>query len=218
MDVNRIYGVHTERVQPLQRVARAEFPTFEDMREDVARHYSNRAEEEKRQRQNRSNFFHQNYKQSRFRQTIQPYGFKENTFVAMENCIYVNHLTVKQMIAYAANHDDFFWDDMGFDGNVKWVVVKNQRFECKFTNEEIACYEQMFEGTIYTQYLQKQPEHEVRMHVLVTQNRETQLQFMRLGNSVEHKKIQCLQQNTLACKFIQNVMQVYQLNEMVFML
>lgn len=217
MDVNRIYGVNTDRVQPLQRVQKANLPLFEDMREDIARRYSNQTEERKRP-VNREHFLRQNYERSRFHQTIQPYGFKKNTFIAMENCIYVNHSTVKQMITYAANHEDFFWDDMGFDGNVKWVVINKQRFECRFTDEEVACFEQMFEGTIYTEHLIRQQERIAFMHVLVKLDKQNQLQFERLGNPVEHKKIQILKKNTSAYEFIRLVMQFYRLDEMIFML
>ena len=218
MDVNRIYPTHTDRVQRLPRVQRVNMPLFEQQREDISQHFSSQKMQKKSGKQDYAHFFHQGYQHSRFPHARQPYAFKKNEYVAMSTCIYVNHTTVKQMITYASNHKEFIWEDMGFDGNSKWIVVCGQRFECKFTDEEIACFEQLYAGTDYVKYLEKNVPLLAKLYVVVSRNQQGILQFLRLGEQVRHVKISALQQNEKAIRFISEVMDFYAVKQWVFMI
>lgn len=55
---------------------------------------------------------------------------------ASNTTIYVDKSTFMQISSYTTNNSECQWDEMGVDGEKRWIVVNGQRFECPLSKEE----------------------------------------------------------------------------------
>ncbi|NFG60788.1 hypothetical protein FDG75_01215 [Clostridium botulinum] len=55
---------------------------------------------------------------------------------ASNTTIYVDKSTFMQISSYTTNNSECQWEELGVDGEKRWVVVNGQRFECPLSKEE----------------------------------------------------------------------------------
>ncbi|MBN1069028.1 hypothetical protein [Clostridium sp. ZS1] len=55
---------------------------------------------------------------------------------ASNTTVYVDKSTFMQIANYTTNNSECQWDELGIDGEKRWVVVNGQRFECPLSKEE----------------------------------------------------------------------------------
>lgn len=55
---------------------------------------------------------------------------------ASNTTIYVDKSTFTQMMNYSTNNSECRWDELGVDGEKRWIVINGQRFECPLSKEE----------------------------------------------------------------------------------
>ncbi|ACD22944.1 hypothetical protein FDE76_00870 [Clostridium botulinum] len=55
---------------------------------------------------------------------------------ASNTTIYVDKSTFMQITNYSTNNSECQWDELGIDGEKRWVVINGQRFECPLSKEE----------------------------------------------------------------------------------
>ena len=59
---------------------------------------------------------------------------------AANTTLYVDKNTFNNIVSYSTNNDDCKWDELGVDGEKRWVVINGQRFECPLSKEEKEAY------------------------------------------------------------------------------
>ncbi|NFN77623.1 hypothetical protein FDC26_12200, partial [Clostridium botulinum] len=60
---------------------------------------------------------------------------------ASNTTIYVDKSTFMQIANYSTNNSECQWDELGVDGEKRWVVINGQRFECPLSKEEKEAFE-----------------------------------------------------------------------------
>lgn len=55
---------------------------------------------------------------------------------AANTTLYVDRSTFNQITSYTTNNPNCKWDELGIDGEKRWIVVNGQRFECPLSEEE----------------------------------------------------------------------------------
>ncbi|WP_252232851.1 hypothetical protein, partial [Clostridium sp. ZBS15] len=55
---------------------------------------------------------------------------------ASNTTVYVDKSTFMQITNYSTNNSECQWDELGMDGEKRWVVINGQRFECPLSKEE----------------------------------------------------------------------------------
>lgn len=63
-------------------------------------------------------------------------GFSLDKGTAANTTMYVDKVTFNNIVSYTTNNSDYKWEELGIDGEKRWVVVNGQRFECELTKEE----------------------------------------------------------------------------------
>ncbi|GAA0784902.1 hypothetical protein [Hathewaya limosa] len=63
-------------------------------------------------------------------------GFSLDKGTAANTTMYVDKATFNNIVSYTTNNPDCQWEELGIDGEKRWVVVNGQRFECELTKEE----------------------------------------------------------------------------------
>lgn len=85
-----------------------------------------------------TNAYSQNYKDSisisSRTNKIGSLGLDKGT--ASNTTLYVDRKTFDSIVSYSANNESCKWDEMGIDGEKRWVVINGQRFECPLSEAE----------------------------------------------------------------------------------
>lgn len=55
---------------------------------------------------------------------------------AANTTLFVDRGTFNQIASYTTNNPECQWEEMGVDGEKRWIVVNGQRFECPLSEEE----------------------------------------------------------------------------------
>ena len=59
---------------------------------------------------------------------------------AANTTLYVDKNTFNNIASYSTNNANCQWDELGVDGEKRWVVINGQRFECPLSKEEKEAY------------------------------------------------------------------------------
>lgn len=127
MNINSINGVFGSSVDLLKNDSRAERFTTKTDNTNQPLGYKDRIDISKLTRNNIS------------RGNVVPargIGLTIDKGTAANTTLFVDRGTFNQIASYTTNNPECQWDEIGVDGEKRWIVVNGQRFECPLSEEE----------------------------------------------------------------------------------
>lgn len=131
---------------------------------------------------------------------------------AANTTLYVNRSTFNQIASYTTNNPDCKWDELGVDGEKRWVVVNGQRFECPLSKEEKEARKRLEECNLIAILAKADKEkeaHKIKSEkhnsVKLTLNEKNKIKKKDLKNYQSNDKIRNLMKNDKVMKMLSDI-------------
>lgn len=142
-------------------------------------------------------------------------GFGVDKGTAAHTTLYVDRGTFDQIANYTTFNPECKWDEIGVDGEKRWVVVNGQRFECPLSEEEKKAARRFAENSnlmnVITKAEKKRDEERRKHHldgsnsVKMTVGANGKIDFQGTNNFPGNTKLQNLAKNEKVMNMLSHI-------------
>lgn len=122
---------------------------------------------------------------------------------AANTTLYVNRSTFNQIANYSTNNPNCNWDEIGIDGEKRWIVVNGQRFECPLSEEEKEMRRKLAEESNLAAILAK-ADKEKEMHKKKSEKHDSVKLTVTENNKIKIEGFENYQSNEKTKNLIKN--------------